>query len=234
MQQFAARPNPTSPGSSRTQKIVIVAITLFALSGLMVGFVVGAATRPHKQLTNAPTQQPTAPITQQTGKTPTSTSKPQVNVAANGIGCPKVQLDQADQNADNSTDYTVKALIADKSISKEPAPCGTGKPIKASGLTCKIWLTDNLDSLHHLTKDQFNPASNLQNPFPKEVQNAFIFDNNQQQVQPCNQTGTTSWSYKLSPNLKAGTYQLAVAADYNGLVFNWAWTTITIQSTKNN
>jgi hypothetical protein len=228
MQHVASRPNPPSGGNARAQKIVIVAIILFALAGLMSGFGVGAATRPHQQTANTPPPQhkSSPPVAQTTQK---STPTPKVDpILAKGIGCPNPTYSFA-QNADGITDYKLTALIVDQSISKQPTPCGTGKTIKATGLTCKLWLTDNLDSLHTLSRAQLSPVSNLQQTFPKEKQGALNFDGGQQQIQPCSPTGTTSWSFTLSPDLKSGTYYLAVVADYDGKVFNWSWRSIIVQ-----
>jgi len=231
MQQVASRPNQNLNGNNQTQKIVITAITLFALSGLMMGFAVGAFTRPHKQAT---IKQAVVPATVAKQPTPKPTTAPIVDVAAVGISCPIITPSALSQVADGNTNYTLTAEIQDQSISKEPMPCGTGKDLHAAGLMCKIWLTRSQNSLENLSRDQLSPVSNLQNLFPKEEQDAFQFTGNQQQVQPCSQTGTTNWSYTLSPNLKPGTYFLAVVADWQGTVFNWTWKGITITGQGNN
>jgi hypothetical protein len=231
MQQVASRPNQNLNGNNQTQKIVITAITLFALSGLMMGFAVGAFTRPHKQATVQPTVVTTSVAKQ---PTPQPTTTPAVNVAAVGISCPIITPSAISQVADGNTGYTLSAEIQDQSISKDPVPCGTGKDLHAAGLMCKIWLTRSQDSLRNLSKEQLSPVSNLQNTFPGEVQNAFQFTSNQQQVQQCSLTGLTTWNYKLSSTLKSGTYYLAVVADWQGTVFNWTWKGITIQGQGNN
>ncbi len=231
MQQVASRPNQNLNGNNQTQKIVITAITLFALSGLMMGFAVGAFTRPHKQAT---IKQAVVPTTVAKQPTPKPTTAPAMDVAAVGISCPILNLSAISQNADGNTNYTLSAEIQDQSISKNPKPCGTGKALRAAGLMCKIWLTQSQNSLENLSRQQLSPVSNLQNLFPKEEQDAFQFTGNQQQVQPCSQTGATNWGYKLSPTLKSGTYFLAVVADWQGTVFNWTWKGITIKGQGNN
>lgn len=231
MQQVASRPKQNLNGNNQTQKIVITAITLFALSGLMMGFAVGAFTRSHKPTATTQTVMPPA-LTKQ--PTPQPTTAPTVDVAAVGISCPITSPSAISQVADGNTNYTLSAEIQDQSISKDPVPCGTGKDLHTAGLICKIWLTRNQDSLKRLAREQLSPVSNLQNPFPGEVQGAFQFTGNQQQVQPCNQTGLTTWSYTLSPTLKSGTYFLAVVADWQGQVFNWRWDNITIHGQGNN
>jgi hypothetical protein len=237
MQQVAFRPNQNLNGNSKnsqTQKIVITAITLFALSGLMMGFAVGAFTRPQKQ---APVKQAVVHTTVAKQPTPKPTTAQVVDVAAVGIACPIITPSSYAQNADGNTDYTVKAEIQDQTTSKNsPIPgCGSGKDLHAAGLMCKIWVTRNIDSLRNLAKSgDLSPVTNLQNAFPKEETDAFQFDNNQQSVQPCSQTGQTTWSYKLSPNLQPGNYFLAVVADWQGTVFNWGWQGIAIHSQNNN
>jgi hypothetical protein len=233
MQQVAFRPQQNLNGNNQTQKIVITAITLFALSGLMMGFAVGAFTRPHKQ---TPAKQATMPTAIAKQPTPKPTTAPTIDVAAVGIACPIINLSSAVQNADGNTNYTLSAEIQDQSTSKNnPIPgCGSGKDLHAAGLTCKIWLARSQDSLRNLSSKNFSPVSNLQNPFPGEEQGALLFTGNQQQVQPCSQTGLTSWKYTLSPTLKAGNYYLAVVADWQGTVFNWSWAGIKIQGQGNN
>jgi hypothetical protein len=229
MQQVASRPKQNLNGNNQTQKIVITAITLFALSGLMMGFAVGAFTRPHKQVT---AKQAVVPTTVAKQPTPRPTTAPIVNVAAVGISCPIITPSAISQIADGNTNYTLSAEIQDQSMSKTP-PCGSGKDLHAAGLMCKIWLTRSQNSLRNLSKEQLNPVSNLQNIFPNEEQDAFQFTGNQQQVQPCSLTGTTNWSYKLSPTLKSGNYFLAVVADWQGMVFNWEWKGIMITGQGN-
>jgi hypothetical protein len=231
MQQVASRPNQNLNGNNQTQKIVITAITLFALSGLMMGFAVGAFTRPQKQAT---IKQTVVTTTVKKQPTPQVTTTPTVDVTKVGISCPIISPSAISQVADGNTNYTLSAEIQDQSVSKDPVPCGTGKELHAAGLMCKIWLTRNQDSLRNLSKAQLSPVSNLQNSFPGEVQEALQFTGNQQQVQQCSLTGMTTWSYTLSPTLKSGTYYLAVVADWQGQVFNWRWDNITIHGQGNN
>lgn len=228
MHQVASGSGTDQYRNTRTQKIIIVAITLFALAGLMMGFAVGAITRPPRQVSITPTPPPPTALAQK--PTPTATPAPTLTVADLGIGCPTVTANTGVQLADGNTDYTVSAEIVDKSIIKTTL-CGKGKDLHAPDLTCKVWLTKSDDALHKLTRDQFNPVSNLQNPFPQEEQNALTFDTGQQ-VQPCSQTGPTAWTYKLSPSLKPGFYYVAVVADWKGIVFNWSWTTIRVKAAQ--
>ncbi len=221
MQQFGTRQPPEFEGKSRgglSVVIVVFAVFLFALSGLMMGLAVGAFTRAHK-----PASTPPQSVAQQK-LTPTPVQN--VNILAlGGIACP-IFNPTFSQTADGTTSYQLSATIEDRSISQN-TPCGSGNPLKVSGITCKLWITNNLASLTGLTKDHFQPATNMQNTFPDEIQNALTFTSGQP-VQDCSPTGTTIWSYKLSPTLQAGTYYLAVAADWQGQSWNWSWRQINV------
>ncbi|HTK11677.1 MAG TPA: hypothetical protein VL485_31180, partial [Ktedonobacteraceae bacterium] len=64
-----AGPNQNGP---RSQSIIITAITLFALSGLLVGFAFGALTKTRTQpTTNTQQNKPSTPITVPHTATPT-------------------------------------------------------------------------------------------------------------------------------------------------------------------
>lgn len=217
MQQFGTRQPPEfeekSSGGLKAV-IVIFAIFLFALSGLMMGLAVGAFTR-HK-----PTSTPShSNVAQQKAQaTPTQN----VNIIAlGGIGCPIITTPFT-QMADGTTVYQLSATIVNNSTT-----CGKGgNPLKVSGITCKIWITNTTAASP--TRDQLFPASNMQNAFPDEIQNALTFTNGQQ-VQGCSPTGVTTWSYKLSPTLKEGTYYLGVAADWQGQNWNWYLSQIAVK-----
>ncbi len=224
MQQFATRQQPGPDKNARAQKVVITAIILFALSGLMMGFAVGAFTRPHRQASTP--SRPQTPIVQQKPPTATPAATQTTDITALGISCPIINTSIA-QTADGTTSYQLSATLNDKSFNKSTL-CGSGKLLTVAGITCKMWITNDADAAKNLTKDQFFPVSNLQNPFPKEIPNAFIFSSGQQ-VQACSPTGTTTWTYKLSPTLKSGTYYLGVAADWQGLTWNWRWSQIIVK-----
>jgi hypothetical protein len=223
MQQFGTRqPLEFEEKSSGGLKVTIVvfAIFLFALSGLMMGLAVGAFTR-HQQ---NPTPQQSNVAQQKAQTTPT----PNANIAQRGIACP-IFNPTFSETADGATDYQLSATLEDTSISKNAnSGCGSGNLLKVSGITCKIWVTNNSDVLKSLTKDDFQPAANMQNTFPDEILGAVTFTSGQR-VQDCSPTGVTSWSYKLSPTLKSGNYFLAVAADWQGQSWNWSWREITVK-----
>ncbi|MBO0791434.1 MAG: hypothetical protein J2P36_10855, partial [Ktedonobacteraceae bacterium] len=146
------------------------------------------------------------------------------------IGCPDIKSYPSPQNADGATSYTFSAQVKDKSINRS-TPCGEGKPLLAPNITCKLWLTKDLNSINSLQKDapDILKAANFQTPFPKEETTAFIFDPQTPQVQPCSKTGPTTWNYKLSPTLKSGTYYLSIIADWQGKRYNWRSQEVSIQ-----
>jgi len=224
MQQFGTRqpPEPEEKSSGGLKAVIVIfAIFLFALSGLMMGLAVGAFTRPKS---NSTPQQST--VAQQKGQ---ATPAQNVNVAAlGGIACPTITPSSFTQTADGATSYQLSAAIMDRSINQTDSNnCGRGNLLKISGITCKIWVTNNSDVLKGLTNNYFQPATNMQNAFPGEMQGAVIFTSGQP-VQDCSPTGTTTWSYKLSTTLQSGTYFLAVAADWQGQSWNWSWRQIAV------
>src|SRR5438552_7188517 len=106
MQQLVSPPGPTfrpntlpdNKRRTRSQTIVFTAFTLFALSGLLIGFAVGAFTR---------SRQPGPPGIDNTGSTGTVVQgkTPQVVptadvLALGGLGCPSINLSTSIQMAD--------------------------------------------------------------------------------------------------------------------------------------
>jgi len=223
MQQFGMRqPAEFEEKSSGRLKVTIIvfAIFLFALSGLMMGLAVGAFSRHQSNLT--PQQ---SNVAQQKGQTTPTQS---ANVAQRGIACP-IFTPTFSEMADSATGYQLSATIEDTTISRNANNnCGEGNLLKVSGITCKLWVTNNSDALKNLTNNYFQPATNMQNAFPDEILGAVTFTSGQR-VQDCSPTGVTTWSYKLSPTLKTGNYFLAVAADWQGQSWNWSWREIAVK-----
>src|SRR5438477_7338204 len=91
MQQMVSPPrlpiNPNRSGvhsqSARPQSIIIAAITLFALSGLLIGFAVGALNRPKQTPTTTPNKGNTPIVAQKASPTVTLTS-----LTPSNLGCP--------------------------------------------------------------------------------------------------------------------------------------------------
>ena len=168
-------------------------------------------------------------------KAPTPTKASVVDVATVRIGCPILSNYQPVQVPDGTTDYTFSAQIMDESIDNTP-PCGKGKPLAVSDLSCKIWLVKEQGdvsqlgaNIDKLPDDQRQATWNLQRPFPKEETDALQMDNGSATAMTCNPTGgETTWHYKLSQDLAPGTYYMAVLANWHGAYSNWAWGPLTI------
>jgi hypothetical protein len=233
MQQLEYRPQPDQQanrgGAPRSQVILIVALLLFSVAGLASGFSVGALTR--TQHNNQNNTQPVTSIQPPTKQQVTPQVTKTVDLIAVGIGCPKpiTPIPSAAQIADSTTTYTVEAQIVDKSIEKKSA-CGIGKALKAPGITCKIWITKDQDSLRHLKETSnklLTDLNKLPDAFPHENTNTLLF-NGSSQVQNCNPNGTTNWKYSIASNTDPGTYFIAVLADWKGILQNWAWIQINI------
>ncbi|MBE3560226.1 MAG: hypothetical protein IMW89_13535 [Ktedonobacteraceae bacterium] len=233
---------PGPPGSekavgpadvTRTQKVVIIAIALFALAGLISGFTIGTVVRPAKTPVQPPARQ--NQITVIAGKTPTATATPTPSTVP--LGCPAISLgNTAVQQADGATTYTISAQARDKS-----APCPKGKPVQAAGITCKLWLVQRIpdgkilqfkdaeaDKLKHI--EQLNgplTGSVQDNDYP-EIQ-GLQFDQTTPQTQQCNNQGQANWKYVITPTVPAGDYCLLVLTDWNGKYYNWSWINIVIQ-----
>ena len=211
-------PNNLNP---QTRKIAVVAILLFALSGLVSGFAVGAFghSKAKTGTGTAPTGSKTTPIAHATRTTVPTTTVEHINLDLPGIS-------QGDysyfQIANGSTNYTFSTLIINKNKT----------PTQASDVTCKLWLTKEGDVNSILrAKNYAIPKSfdTIQQPFPKEVVGTFNYIPPSQQIQPCAPTGKTTWSYTISQSVDPGTYSLVVLADWKGKSFNWRWVSIVIK-----
>ena len=117
----------------QTRKIAIVAIILFALSGLISGFAVGAFVHPKAQTgsgtgTSSNTGSKSTPNTQ-------VTHAPVTTLPPIRMGDPVVTEISTFQKANASTPYIFTAHAVDTSIDKHH-----GKQIYASGITCRLWL----------------------------------------------------------------------------------------------
>src|SRR6266581_4181753 len=136
MQQMVSQPRPDitpdQPSNTRKQSLLITGITLFALSGLLVGFAVGAINRPqHPQTSSGISVSPVA-NQQSQSLTPVATKTTQVLP----LGYPVITQVSSPQVADGTTSYTLTAHPVDQSIDK-----GHGKAVHSADITCKIWLT---------------------------------------------------------------------------------------------
>ena len=212
-------PNNLNP---QTRKIAVVAILLFALSGLISGFAVGAFGH-SKAKTGTGTTHNTGsgitPITQVTHTAVSTTTTEHVNLA-------EPVIKQGDystfQIANGSTNYALSAQIINKNQTL----------IQVSDVTCKLWLTKEEDVNSILRADNYaipRTIDTIHQPFPKEVVGTFNYIPPSQQIQPCAPTGKTTWSYTISQSVDPGTYSLVVLADWKGKSFNWRWVSIVIK-----
>ncbi len=209
--------------NQQTRKIAVVAILLFALSGLISGFAVGAFVHPKAQSGTGTgtgnTGSKTTPIAHATHTTVPTTTVEHVNLDLPVIGPGDYSYFQI---ANGSTNYTFSAQIINKDKN----------PTQAQDVTCKLWLTKEGDVNSILRADNYallKSVDTFQQPFPKEVVGAFNYIAPSQQIQPCAPTGKTSWIYTISQSVDPGTYNLVVIADWKGKSFNWSWVNIKIK-----
>ena len=239
MQDIVSNRRPAPKGTTQVQTMVITAITLFALSGLMVGFAFGAFVRPKQLQTVAPTQ-PTAPITpvahSSTPTIPPVTPTP----AITQLGCPTVKVDNAQntQMADGVTPYKAFVQAKDKTNVPQGKVCADpeqAKNVTVDGIICRLWLikatddpTTGFEDILKNKQSKDNLFENLKAPFPKEIQGGLIFSDTTTQVQNCNK-GLGSWQYQVAPSVDPGQYYLMGLTEYQDtLYYNWSWTTLTV------
>src|SRR5260370_26407954 len=150
--------------NQQTRKIAVVAILLFALSGLISGFAVGAFLHPKTHTGTGPgtgnTGSKTTPITQVT-HTPTTaqTQTPQE------LGFPVIDKSVFvyHELANGQTTYTYSAY----------AIYANGNRVHSLNITCKLWLTTNTVGLQ---SSECTPVSAVNNPISAESQGALNFD----------------------------------------------------------
>ena len=204
--------------NSQSRTVAVTAILLFALSGLISGFAVGAFVRPGFALPSSHTTGTTSSLQKNQTQTPTSTEQPIP------LGFPVIDQASNVELADGTTAYTFSAQAVDQSIDK-----GHGKPVHASGITCRLWLLPIAQSPHDVPLDRLKSPESLQNtPLPGEVP-GLIFDQTTSQTQLCNADGQGTWKYHLDPSVNPGQYYLVVLTDWQGMHYNWSWVMVTIK-----
>lgn len=198
---------------SPTRKFITTILLIFSLAGLMIGFAVGGLTssKATPAGSTGPTKKSTQPVAQTT-QTVSPTATPE-NIPLD----PPVVTDYAiSEVANGTTPYTLSAQPIDKS---------SHKPINAKGITCRFWITQNLDETK--TALEANSYALLKNvngfnqPFPQEIPAGVIFTAPTAQVQECAANGPTKWTYTLSSALPAGNYYIYILTDWKGIHFNW-------------
>jgi len=224
MQQVTSRPQanpnlgPINGGNSRSTIIVVLALLLFALSGLMAGFTTGAFTR-SKQTAQTQANKsklaavsPTAATHQQTPIANT-TATPEVT----GLGYPLVTQFSYPEMADSTTNYTISAYPVDQSID-----IGHGKQIHVADITCKVWLTkdENANATLRASKNKLESIDMVKSVLPTEIDNGLNFTSTSQ-TQMCSANGPTTWTYTVSSSIEQGKYFLVILSDWEGIRYNW-------------
>lgn len=215
MQQFVRSQKPG--GGTQVQTVMITAITLFALSGAILGFAVGAFTRPHS---TAPTTNTSNNNKKQTpvvvAKTPSPTT---TTVAAQPIpqGCPRIV-----------TTYSLDGTITLNLIAKQKTPGSNCDPDKeadltSNGITCRIFLA-KADGDHPLLDGSdetlFKDTTKYSSSFPHELTGLSVV-NGGSLTQPCVQ-GKATWTLKLADTLAKGKYYI-VGVTGNSPFYNFSW-----------
>jgi len=232
MQQSVKSPKPG--GNAQVQTVMITAITLFALSGAILGFAVGAFTHQHSS-------QPTTNISgnnkKQTpvvvAKTPKATTTTVANTAL-PIGCPAINA-----GVDvTGTAYTVTLQTMDKTgVVNGKCKIELEKPVTANGITCRIWLENAKDGnpnpmIDAADEARFKDLANLTSPFPHEISNGLVFDSTTSQTQTCAK-GLGTWKVSLSPDLPKGNYVILGLTNWNGTYYNYSWSYVITVKEKN-
>lgn len=221
--QTLYRKNPTKL-SPQTRKIATGAILLFALSGLISGFAVGAFVhlRPTTGTTHT-TGSGSTPVIQIT-KTPVLTTTPTpVKLGWPTFEQPFPYL----QIANGTTSYTVTIQAVDQSKDS-----GHGYPVHVAGITCKIWLTKDGNvngNLRANNSERLISVNTINQPFPGEITGALNFDPSTQQVQLSDANGQATWKYTIPTSVDPGDYYLVVLVDWQGKHYNWSWVNIVIK-----
>lgn len=203
--------------STPPRAVVVTAILLFALSGLISGFAVGAFVRPNFALPSHDTG--TTSVVQRNQTPATSLTQSPIPLAP-----PVINSFDTPEIADGTTVYTFSSQAEDQSIDKRH-----GKPVHSPGITCRLWLIPATQNPFNIPLDSLKSPGNLQNgSLPGEVQ-ALIFDPTTAQTQPCNPNGQGVWKYHLDPSMNPGQYYLMVLTDWQGVHYNWSWVMVTIK-----
>jgi hypothetical protein len=207
--------------NQQTRKVAVIAILLFALSGLISGFAVGAFVHP-KARTGAGTGTGTTGSKSTPIAHATQTTVPNINPIR--MGDPVVTQISTYEKSNVTTQYKFTANAVDASIDKHH-----GKQIYASGITCKLWL-------QHIPAGNFVDLSlerlrrmDIQGPLTgDEIPGALILAPGESQIQTTNSNGQVSWNYTIATSVDPGAYYLVVLMDWQGQYSNWSWRYVSI------
>lgn len=205
-------------GPSRS--IAVLAVILFALSGLISGFAVGGFL--HSRSGQSGTSGAGTTSEGQTTKpSSTHTSHPIP------LGFPQINVSNADEKA-NGTTYILTTQAIDKQ----------NQPVHASDITCKLWLVQRIPDhkILDIPVSTLKDANAIQNPITGFVNgrtfeevNGLNFDSSTPQTHLCNANGQFTWKYQVSSSVEAGDYDLVVLTDWNGVHYDWSWININIK-----
>lgn len=215
--QTLTRQHP-NPINQQTRKIAVFAVLLFALSGLISGFAVGAFVHSKQRgVGKTPAGSGTTPVGQITRIT-----NPDIHPLR--MGDPVVTQIKSFQKADGSTLYTFTAHAVDTSIDRHH-----GKQIYAPGITCKLWLQSIPgNNFVDLPIEKLRKIDIQQPLTDDEIPDALIFSPGVSQIQSTDSNGQVTWSYRISPSLNAGSYYMVVLMDWQGQYSNWSWRYVSI------
>ena len=211
----------TAGTHSTTRRFATTILLVFSLAGLVAGFAFGGLTSPRSKATatNPPPAKQNTPVVQITNTViPTATPE---NVK---LGAPLIKTSTYAEHADGTTTYTFSA---------QPVYEGTNKLIDVSDVTCRLWLTSDLNGTTTALKANhyalLTSLNNLSQPFPLEIALTFTTPANSG-VQPCAANSPTSWSYTIPPTVQQPntTYYLFILADWKGKHYNWSASQIKI------
>ena len=231
------RSNSLSPQSRR---IAVLAILLFALSGLISGFAVGAFVRPKIGGTGSTGGNNNTNIVQQTKTaTPVATPRPQL-----------IHFDSVDgytfSEVANGTTYTLTAHL-------KQVLGADGQPVRATNLTCKLWLIHRVpgDQGVYVPSDIARNVAAINEPFTidgatletltpisgityQEILDSLNFDGGTLQTHACSTQGEVTWRYQVSPSVTPGKYTLVGLYDWSGKHWTWFWVDIVVRSANSN
>ena len=207
--------------NQQTRKVAVIAILLFAFSGLISGFAVGAFVHP-KARTGAGTGTGTTGSKSTPIAHATQTTVPTINPIR--MGDPVVTQISTYEKSNATTQYKFTANAVDASLDKHH-----GKQIYASGITCKLWL-------QHIPAGNFVDLSlerlrrmDIQGPLTgDEIPGALILAPGESQIQTTNSNGQVSWNYTIATSVDPGAYYLVVLMDWQGQYSNWSWRYVSI------
>jgi hypothetical protein len=203
--------------NQQTRNIAVVAILLFALSGLISGFAVGAFVHPRAKTGSGTGTGTTGSKTTSIAHT-TQTPATVLTHTPEELGFPVIDksIFVYYELADGQTTYTYSAY----------AEYANGTRVYSLGITCKLWLTKNTVGLQ---RSEWTPVSAVNNPIGGEIEGALIFDSTTSQVQNCDANAQATWKYQVSSSVEPGTYYIAALTDWAGKHYNIWWQQVIIK-----